>query len=158
VPRIGSSADVGYRGLVVDDANNEKFTVAGRRTQLEGELFGIGFTNPMAAADYRDAPDRTALSNARHPGRTPVIGPHDSGSRRGTAKTIFSYSVEQGRIDVLTVSANSDRSTPTPGTAPDSSFEARGFNASKPPEFERYTNSMITTLAAPSPIRSRPQG
>jgi hypothetical protein len=58
VPRIGSSADVGYRGLVVDDANNEKFTVAGRRTQLEGELFGIGFTNPMAAADYRDAPDR----------------------------------------------------------------------------------------------------
>jgi hypothetical protein len=135
----------------------ESNTIIARRTQFESELFGIGSTNPMAAADYRDAQDR-AEQCAQPKDALKLL---DRVTRTGDetlAKAVAGYAVEQGWSAVLDQYAASRPAAQNAlgelrqidaETSNSTGFLARSaiYNPPKPPELARFSDSMIRTLA-----------
>jgi hypothetical protein len=135
----------------------ESDAIAARRSALELQVFGIGSSNPMAAADYRDAQDR-AEQSAQPRDALKLL---DRTARTGDetlAKAIASHAAEMGWSTVL------DNYATTRPAVRDALAELRQIDSEtadttgqftrgviytppKPPELQRFTNSMIKTMA-----------
>jgi hypothetical protein len=135
----------------------ETDAIAERRAALELQLFGVGPGGPLASADYRDALDRAEQ----------CVQPKDAlklldrVTRTGDetlAKAVAAYAVEQGWTNVLDYYA-STRPTAENALGELRQIDAdttnitgsigRGaiYTAPKPPELQRYSDSMILSLA-----------
>jgi hypothetical protein len=135
----------------------ETGTIIARRTALELQLFGVGPGGPLAAADYRDAQDR-AEQCAQPKDALKLL---DRVTRTGDetlAKAVAGYAVEQGWNAVLDQYAASRPAAQNAlgelrqidaDTSNSAGFLARSaiYNPPKPPELQRFSDSMIATLA-----------
>jgi hypothetical protein len=135
----------------------ESDAIAARRTELEQQIFGIGSTDPMAAMDYRDALDTAEKSNQPKDALTKLA--RITRTKDETlAKAIASHAVEMGWSGVLDAYA-ADRPAVRDALAELRQIDsetadltgqfARGviYSPQKPPELQRFTNSMIKTMA-----------
>jgi hypothetical protein len=131
--------------------------IAARRATLEGQLFGIGSGNPMAAADYRDAQDRA--EKCEQPRDALKLLDRTTRTQDETlAKAVAAFAVEQGWPDILdryaasrpaAQSALAELRQIDAQSADSTAIVGRGaiYTPRKPPELARFSDSMIRTLA-----------
>ncbi len=116
----------------------ETDAIAARRAQLEGELFGIGSGNPMAAADYRDAQDR-AEQSTQPKDAFKLLDRTTRTHDETLAKAVAAHAVEQGWSDVL------DQYAATRPAARDALAELRRIDTEKTAAL-RYSAAALSTI------------
>jgi hypothetical protein len=155
--RAMAAAWLKCRAALVEIRATETDAITARRADLEGQLFGIGSTNPMAAADYRDAQDR-AEQCAQPKDALKLLDRTTRTHDETLAKAVASFAVEQGWSGVL------DAYAATRPAAQDALGELRAidaftsdstqqlgrgaiYNPTTPRELSHLTPGMITQLA-----------
>jgi hypothetical protein len=156
--RAMAAAWLKCRAALVEIRATETDAVVARRAELEGQLFGIGSTNPMAAADYRDAQDR-AEQCAQPKDALRLLDRTTRTHDETLAKAIAGFAVEQGWSGVLDVYASTRPAvqdalaelTAIDAMTSDSTQQlGRGaiYNPTTPRELSHLTSGMIAQLAA----------